>query len=859
MNTDKLRLAASLLCAAGVIGELRAARAANSCVPAAIGVPTKEGPPKWTTAFTDDTSGRPAYLDLDDPRWLGSSSETFAMGSARAPLQTRAVWSHEGANDYLYLSFTTNINPNTTTARDLWLGFRRAVPNAGQRQYILQFHLPGASLPSTRVKPTFCGDTRTCGTGAYWRVWVDRGNTTSYDCDNSVVGAFPEFDPLNGADVVTPPFGWLNSAANEDVLYWNTGDLWAVQVRLKLAADSTRPIADGLDPASKVWYEVSASLPSTAEQPAFTNIASWPRPTPHTICTFLNAPLDDHPEYISHRDLGDDATWGLMSRIGNGQPDPTPACDAGLEIGAVGSMPDPTITNFRGATPGSQFKAYRSDGVTPVHNRLVAIAHNASTAPINDVPLRARFRLAGWGSAPWSDDTDTGVWKPIPGTGDGVCAAAPPPPGPPGSPPPPICGNVNFEASGAAGNLDKNAVTFDWVIGTDPTIGASEYCKYGLTPAGGGCDTTCSCAAAGALCDRTTDTGTRATGVSGPNPCVSKKYQYDQCMLVELDAPSGSVGFTRQSTWNNMTFGQMSVDVREALIDARQLPPPATGGAQDIYLMVMPRNMPRTLPAGSSGVNIIQRAALARAQAIAGPYLEDIRKLDANAVMAIAEKLQHGNFGGQMYGGNQYGGFGDWPLEGRMDPDKLPKLRDLAWARGIMPGPDYRRVGNLLDLAAAVPTGPQPAAQLTQAAVLAVGPAEASRIMPTLEIYPFYRAPWSTPERPTYLPMTSFTVFLSHEGPVGGITYEIDGARKVADNVYRMTIPVGLARRIQIRSQALAPDEAAQRLGDPKWPCGCCASPKCGTLASVSNTLPGIVAGVWAFGFKRRRKRGART
>ena len=119
MNIAKLRLAAALLCAAGVIATVRSATAANSCIPAAIGVPTKEGPPKWTDHLNHDTPGKPSYVELDDPRWLGASSETFAMGSARAPLQTRAVWNHEGANDYLYLSFTTNINPNTTTARDL--------------------------------------------------------------------------------------------------------------------------------------------------------------------------------------------------------------------------------------------------------------------------------------------------------------------------------------------------------------------------------------------------------------------------------------------------------------------------------------------------------------------------------------------------------------------------------------------------------------------------------------------------------------------------------------------------------------------------------------------------------------------
>lgn len=827
--------------------------APNTCVPEAIGVPTKEGPPKWTANFTGSTSTTPVYPQLDDPRWQGSTAETFAYGSAKAPLQARAVWKHEGTSDYLYLSFITNINPDTTSKRDLWVGFKRATASGTQRAYVLQFHLAGATLSAPTVVPPYCGNSlNACANGPYWRAWADNGQVGGDSCDASATGTFTQFDPFNGGGDTTPPFDWLNVSGHEDITYWNSGDRWAVQVRLKVAPDSTHPITDGIEQNAKIWYAVTAELPpvGTCPGPApgcdprgpYAQIAQWPRPTPHALCPNLG-----FNDVLIHQDLGNAANWGLLSEVGGGLPPPAVACDAGLEIGAVGSIPDATITNFRGATPGNEFKAYESNGTTVVHNTLVAIAHNTSTAPITGVPLQAHFRLAGWGSAPWSVATDTGVWKPIPGTANGVCAAAPS-----GGA---VCGPVDFAANGAAGNLDKNAVTFDYVIGADPTIGKSEYCKYGLTPAGGSC-AVCSCAAS-ATCDAPADIGTQATGVSGPTPCVSKKYQYDQCMLVELDAPNGNVGFTKQSTWNNMTFGQMSRFAREALIDARQLPAPKDGGMQDIYLLVTPRNMPRTMPGGSTGLKNIQRAALAKAQQIAQSYIDDIKLIPAGGVLSVAEKLGHGNWGGQSYGGSNYGGYGDWPIQGRLDPDLEQRVRDIAWARAIMPDDDYKKVGNLLDIVAAAPQGDQPAAQLTHDAVLAVGPSTAADLVPTLEIYPFARTSPMSSRRPTYLPMTSFTVFLSHEGPLEGITYEIDGAQKVAENIYRLRIPVGKARRILIRSQALSAGEPPQPPGSKNWPCGCCGGPNCGTLAGVSNTLPGAVAGIWLFGFRRKRKRKA--
>jgi hypothetical protein len=136
--------------------------------------------------------------------------------------------------------------------------------------------------------------------------------------------------------------------------------------------------------------------------------------------------------------------------------------------------------------------------------------------------------------------------------------------------------------------------------------------------------------------------------------------------------------------------------------------------------------------------------------------------------------------------------------------------------------------------------------------VTTLGPADAAAVVPTLEVYPYYQP---NGKGHAFLPMTAFTVFLSHEGALNGIHYEIDGAQRVSENVFHMTIPVHYARRIQIRAQAIMPPEVVEAKGNPRWPCGCCGAKNCGLVAGLSNMGPGLLAGVFAFSRRRKKKR----
>ncbi|HEY6173509.1 MAG TPA: hypothetical protein VIX73_03655, partial [Kofleriaceae bacterium] len=124
--------------------------------------------------------------------------------------------------------------------------------------------------------------------------------------------------------------------------------------------------------------------------------------------------------------------------------------------------------------------------------------------------------------------------------------------------------------------------------------------------------------------------------------------------------------------------------------------------------------------------------------------------------------------------------------------------------------------------------------------------------VPTLEIYPFYQP---LGQGNVYLPMTAFSVFLGHDGSMAGIDWVLDGATKVGQNIYHLEIPVGYARKIRVRAQAIQPPEPKLPPGSVAWPCtGCCPSGRCGLVTQVGNTLPGVIAGVIVIARRRKRK-----
>lgn len=815
----------------------------NLCAPRAAGVPTREGPPKWV-AWTG-TNTIPADTSLDDPRWVGATGNSFARGSAKAPLQTRILFGTDGASGavtkYAYLSFlvdlsaydTTASHPSSVTPRDVWLAFHRPTGHGGSEAgYLFQLHLTGSGT-GLALAPTYCDAAASCsesgGTGRdYWRLFVDRNGTDQSAC----TGANGRLYVPLAAAASPPPVGWMTGGGQDAVRYWKlpptTGsettalNRWAVQIRIPMTAKvttATSPITTGIEEGSTFSYEVTAKLVAGDGEPGgeFAKVGRFPDTVTQALCPNL---ADDT---VVHEQLGDAGSgcpgcdpnyFAALTDLGAGGTHP--ACPAGLDLDAnhIGAVFNAALPADHEAITISRTFGAR-DTTTP--NHVVALPINNSTDAIT-APIMARFRLAGWGSQPWSDENDLGTWKDIRGSGTGVCATPPS-----GSE---LCGATAVPPG-------KHAlITFDWTIGNDPTLGASEYCQFGLTPpnAAEACDAaSCSCPECGAA------GGTRAHKAAGGFwPCMPKVYKNDQCMLVELSSPNGTALFERQSVYSNMRFASLSTTSREALIDARKLPVAPGQKYQDIYLIAMPRNMPRSVPPTTTSVALAQEAALAQATVIATPYLEDLKRIPAPDLAKIAAQL------GQ-------------PVAMAVNVRENDKrLIDIRRARAIMPPEDRARIDALVTVAVRNPDSNNPSDALVHDAVSRLGSSTAADILPTLEIYPFYQP---GAKGPAYEPMTSFSLFLSHESTLSGMTYAIDGAERVSENVFHLRIPVGFARRIQVRAQALVGSEPPLAAGKPKWPCGTCCSQRCGLVASLGNTVPGMLAGIFVVGGRRRRRR----
>ncbi|MEZ4363757.1 MAG: hypothetical protein R3B48_26500 [Kofleriaceae bacterium] len=798
-----------------------AAPAHNVCVPSATGVPTMEGPPKWLAWG----GAAPVSAALDDPRWLGATGQSFELGGATAPLHTRAVWANEGGLPYLYLSFIVDVDgllgAGASAPRDIFVGFRRAAPVGGEQAYIFQFHLDGTAAAGL-VAPAHCANFSECAEGGtsptnYWRVFADLGATATCS-SNGNTGQ--RFSRLVGATPADPPITWMTDA----VRYWKLTttavptlqNRWAVQIRFPIAAAAGMPLENGLEPGSTFWYQATAQVSGGGGGP-YINLGRWPRELTTSIC-----PNTSIADFLIHEELGNPDNYSSLTTFAGARP---ATCDKGLRIrtpniGAV--FEAPVATDLTTVALNTGFKALKPDG-TPGTNTVVAQVENTDTTAVT-APLMARFRLASWGSAPWST-SDPGKWKDMRHAENGVC----------GNGAAPACTPTTIAAGG------KGAIHFQWQIGDDPTLGASEYCKFGLTPpVGQGVCQVCSCATS-STCDASTDPGTQSTrpGV-GLWPCVSSNYRH-QCMLVELSAPNGGVNFEQQSSWNNMNFGQMSVLEREALIDARGLPVAKDQQEQDIYLIAMPRNMPEKIAGGTtSGTELVGRSAFETAKRLLEPYRESYFALSEDERQDLARRLKR-----------------RIPTPDDLREDRRTRYFGQEYivmqqVRSLAAPDDYRRAGSLLDLAGRAMTGQISAQQVTQELVDTVGPEVAAQVVPTLEIYPFYR---HLGVGAVYEPMTAFTVFLSHEGALNGITWDLDGVERVGENIFHLTIPVGFARRIRVRSQAIEPGELVQSPGSKVWPCGggCCCRDR-GLVAGLSNGLPTVLGLVLLGGRRRRRK-----
>ncbi|TMQ19261.1 MAG: hypothetical protein E6J91_06515 [Deltaproteobacteria bacterium] len=813
-----------------------AAPAHNVCVPPAIGVPFRNGPPQWLN-WTGGTLVDPS---LDDPRWLGATGHAFADGGALAPLQSRILWTTISGQKYLMMSFLVDLEGLTgagvATPRDLFVGFRRpAVFTNGTPQtdddeyaYIFQFHLTSGAIAGLAT-PTHCTDYNNCaetpGPGTdFWRVFVDRDQAPQNCTTATGTVSGPGFLPLTGSGPNGAPITWMTNPAAPDqdaVRYWKLGsgtgipvpieNRWAVQIRMKVAATDNEPLEHGIPPSSTFWYQGTAQVAAVGGGD-YAATGWWPRELTTSICIKSSA-----PNLLVHPQLGDATSCPASgppcspdnySRFTTFSGSAPAGCDAGLSIDSryIGAVNNPAAgTDFSTVALTTSFKAT---------GKNVVIAQVVNLDPVSDVtaPILARFRLAGWGSEPWITPTEHGVWKDMRGAENGVCGTGPAPScnSTPAPPPFVIPHYVDADHDNKADH--RAAIHFDWTLGDDPQMGQSEFCKWSLKPPSAapsdpGC-TPCDCKAASTpatpnLCDdksaTSTDVGTRST-VGTNTACVSKRIEHE-CIFVELSAPMGGANFAQQSFWNQPAVPG-HLPVRDA---AQHAPDDPRRGDRRRALCPPPGAVARRGRGGA--VHPGDAAKLRRQDPGRHPQARPAaRRRRGGRRAALGRRAAAGSAG-------------------------LPRPHRAHRERARHHGPARFRAD---DRAAPDRQDPQGDRGRPQRGRGARGGARGSRR---------HRA--DARDLPVLSP--------ARRRPGAAADDRVHGVPQPRRHDDRQ----GYARKIQVRAQAITGD--ALPPPNPNWPCagGCpgCggASRNCGLVTMLGNTTPGLIAGVLVI--RRRRKK----
>ncbi len=459
--------------------------------------------------------------------------------------------------------------------------------------------------------------------------------------------------------------------------------------------------------------------------------------------------LDPNNDQLVHAELGDTAKYSALTMLPVNGTDAT--CDKGLSIDRdhIGSVFD-TNSGYDTSTLTRRIKPGGK-------NTLVAQVHNDAAAFNNK--LSARFRIADWGSTAGP----AGEWNDVPG-----------------QPSPPTATQLSIPANG------QKALTFDW------TLSKTDVCKYQLNGTPAEC-LDCQCGPTGS---RDCPAGQSGKKSLDNETCVAVRATH-QCMYVELDSPNGAVQFSQKSAYNNMDFGMMSDFDQNATIDVSGIDP-APNGTHEVLLFVRPHNMPATLARPTTGIAFMGNNALFEAERITVAHQATLARLaigDRKKAFALKPKTTATNLKAELR--------------------KLGAAKAIGFenARRALSKDVYTDSQRFIALAkegaANAPTG---ADAFTRKVVTTLGPRAASKIVPTLEIYPYYKSTKSK----TYQPMEAFSVFLSHDGAIGGFKWRLGGANvtKVSEYVYKIVVPNKVTKaQVAVHSETVPAQVPAGPIG----------------------------------------------
>ncbi len=438
------------------------------------------GPPDWL-----GPAGSPQRDRLDDPRWTGALYQGFpASGGTSEQALFRAMTDTVGASSFLYLSWWVKVDGSLDTDADtgdhFYVGFRASAGGTAMVIKVVPFNSASNDIVNQPAETLTPPVPAVAGVGSL-TTFTNTGAGGTWVA-------------------ITPDPAWIN--ANTRIWLDKTAQRYAVQMKVPLmpaAASITNAAGPNLGADFRMWYSMRVS------------------------------PAMGLPTFYSWKDMQEPTGGGLGA-----EQFPDPNTWEQYSTGAAGCADGITVDYADiGTTNGSRVM------LSPHINRFFARPKNATSATIAAQRIKARFRIANWGSMITYLD---GHWDDIPG-GASVTHTASYPSGTAVTP-----GQAPIPANSPINPNPTSTIWFDW------TLDAAESAPF-------------------------------ISGAKNP----------DQCMVVNLSG--AGLTFTRDSACRNMQFDTNSISTHAAAIDIRGLTP-VSPQPRDVYILVEKVNMPANTPAG---------------------------------------------------------------------------------------------------------------------------------------------------------------------------------------------------------------------------------------------------------------------
>ncbi|MBX2998659.1 MAG: hypothetical protein KF893_09140 [Caldilineaceae bacterium] len=333
-------------------------------IPRAGGVPGISGPPNW---FSAPPGGS---FRLDDVNWRGAVKRTFGGGGSLS-ISFRGLHQSTGSPAFIYLSFWAAFVQELADERDsVFLGLQ---PGSGGTALVIHLR----AHPSTPAQAGPPPDTHAPINLPLIEAWTRASGATSW----TPLGSPPAW-------VSTHARGWVQDATH---VGGDPNHRWAVQLRVPLSTtgDVTNASGPNLGTNFKMWYYIRGSAAGSSVE------------------------------------LADSRTSGVTTALDLLQfnknfPAPTVWEDVELATGAAafgGIALQATDVVVQNAVHGTGTKI--ANGTS---NTFIARPRNYQAAG-NDIAagaINATFRIANWGSVagnPHQIDFSSGAWDYVPGNG----------------------------------------------------------------------------------------------------------------------------------------------------------------------------------------------------------------------------------------------------------------------------------------------------------------------------------------------------------------------------------------------------------------------------------------------------------